>query len=211
MSKRLLNEEQVSSLIYRMVMESLTAFNRNSFPQEKKENNFKNPNRGHNNLSNGPEDETSDEKKVRNNIEDFLNMPGVNDAAYAYALYDVPNGKGDNNEKKNARHKIEAKKNHDPDSNGNPQFFTPKEAVKLNHLRTSGISNLRENENSKILMNEEQFNDFITEMVNESLKEIFKKKKKEKENDKGGRYWGEEEKKEKPDVNKCGFGSWEKK
>ena len=108
MAKKLLNEEQVSSLIYRMVRESLDAMPSNF--------NFEADNQDNDNNSN---DEKKRGDKYRQEVEAFFKQPGVNPAQYAYDLYGVKPVEGDDtNEMKNARSKFMKCLNHETNQDG---------------------------------------------------------------------------------------------
>jgi len=164
MAKKLLNEEQVSSLIYRMVRESLEAMPSNF--------NFEADNQDNDNNSN---DEKKRGDKYRQEVEAFFKQPGVNPAQYAYDLYGVKPVEGDDtNEMKNARSKFMKCLNHETNQDGYEYAFNSEEINKLKLMMSSNqVGGNMTNEN-KLLMNREQFNEFITEMVNTSLKRILK-------------------------------------
>jgi len=164
MAKRLLNEEQVSSLIYRMVRESLEAMPSNF--------NFEEDNKDYDNNGN---DEKKRGDKYRQEVEAFFKQPGVNPAQYAYDLYGVKPVEGDDtNDMKNARSKFMKCLNHETNQDGYEYAFNSEEINKLKLMMSSNQVGGNMTNESKLLMNREQFNEFITEMVNASLKRILK-------------------------------------
>jgi len=93
------------------------------------------------------DDEEEDTTGV-NQIEKFFKKPGVDNAPYAYELFDVRPEKGkDTNAMKNARRKFSAKKNHELNDNGYPYSFTPSEKNELqNMISSAGLSESKINE-----------------------------------------------------------------
>lgn len=162
MSKKLLNEKQVSSLIYRMVRESLEAMpNYYNF-----ENNSSNGDENDDTKSNG-----FSKKKLQ--IQKFFSQDGVNPAAYAYKLFNIEPVEGkDTNEMKNARSLFMKKLHNEQNQDGSTYDFTSEELNAL-HSLISG-EKLAESKNGKMLMNEEQFTSFINEMVIASVKKVLK-------------------------------------
>ena len=164
MAKKYLNEEQVSSLIYRMVRESLEAMPSNF--------NFEESNSDNSGNSQDNGSESSDFKRKRLQIQKFFSQDGVNPAAYAYNLFDVEPVEGnDTNEMKNARSLFMKKLHNEQNQDGSTYDFTSEEVNTL-HSLISG-DEISESKNGKVLMNEEQFTNFITEMVNESIKRLM--------------------------------------
>lgn len=163
MSKKLFNEAQVNSLIYRLVKESLEAMPSNYNFEESGQDS---------------DDENNDEKKrgdkYRQEVEAFFKQPGVNPAQYAYDLYGVTPVEGDDtNDMKNARSKFMKCLNHETNQDGYEYAFNSEEINKLKLMISSNqVGGNMTNEN-KVLMNEEQFNDFITEMVNKSITKLL--------------------------------------
>ena len=83
--------------------------------------------------------ESDDDKEVRDSIESFFKQPGVNNAPYAYALYNVKAEEGkDTNEMKNARKKFADCINHTKNENGYPYSF---DSAELNRLKNMISSN----------------------------------------------------------------------
>lgn len=77
--------------------------------------------------------EDDEEKETRDSIESFFKRPGVNNAPYAYALYNVKAEHGkDTNEMKNARKKFADCLNHETNENGYPYSF---DSAELNRLK----------------------------------------------------------------------------
>jgi hypothetical protein len=82
--------------------------------------------------------ETNKEAEVRDSIEAFFKQPGVNNAPYAYKLYNVKAEKGkDTNEMKNARKKFSDCLNHVKNENGYPYSFTSGELNVLKNMISS--------------------------------------------------------------------------
>lgn len=166
MSKKLMTEEQITSLIYRMVKESFDAMPSNFDFEVKNQNS---------------DDEADDDKKrgdkYRQEVEAFFKQPGVNPAQYAYDLYGVTPVEGDDtNDMKNARSKFMKCLNHETNQDGYEYAFNSEEINKLKLMMSSnqvGGNMTNENKSNKILMNEEQFTNFINEMVNETIKRLM--------------------------------------
>lgn len=79
--------------------------------------------------------ETSSEKKVRSQVENFFKQPGVDNAPYAYKLYNVRPEKGkDTNDMKNARKKFADNVNHATNQNGYAYTFTSAEINRLQSM-----------------------------------------------------------------------------
>ena len=156
MAKKIMNERQFNSLIYKLVKESIDTLLQSS-P-------FEADNSSENNSKEG---ETEKERKIRISVEKQLQKPGINIAPYAYKLDDIPiqTNNGDDNEHKNARSKLYKKLNHKPDNNGEPQYLSPEEAIKLKNELSSNLD-----ESRKLRLSESD----ITYMVNESVKRILK-------------------------------------
>lgn len=84
--------------------------------------------------SNKDEENKSDKKK-RNQIEDFFRNSAVNNAAYAYDLYNVKPSPGkDTNAMKNARKKFSDNLNHARNEDGYSYSFSSSELNKLQSL-----------------------------------------------------------------------------
>lgn len=99
--------------------------------------------------------ETKKEEEYRDSIENFFKKPGVNNAPYAYSLYNVEQEKGkDTNDMKNARKKFADCVNHATNQNGYPYSFTSSELNKLKGM----ISNSQ-----------------LSEAVNKSIRNLKKK------------------------------------
>ena len=163
MAKKYLNEEQVSSLIYRMVRESLEAMPSNFNFEEN------NSDSSTNHQNNNAENNNIKRKKLQ--IQKFFSQDGVNPAAYAYNLFDVEPVEGnDTNEMKNARSLFMKKLHNEQNQDGSIYDFTSEEVNAL-HSLISG-DKISEGKINKILMNEEEFNNFISKMVNEALNKI---------------------------------------
>lgn len=80
-------------------------------------------------------DETQSEKIVRNQVEEFFKQPGVDNAPYAYKLYNVIPKKGkDTNDMKNARKKFADNVNHAKNQNGYAYTFTSAEINRLQSM-----------------------------------------------------------------------------
>lgn len=162
MKKKILTENQLNSLIYRMVRESLeTIPNSYNFEDDSEENSEK---------ENSPKI-----RRIKNTVEKQLKQPGIDIAPYAYKLNDLtldPNN-GDDNEHKNARSKLYKQINNKPDSNGNPQSLSSKDAIKLYNMLSGGLN---ENRKGKVLMNEVQFTNLINGLVNESVRRIMQRR-----------------------------------
>lgn len=103
--------------------------------------------------SNKDDDDEQDSTGI-NQIEKFFKKPGVDNAPYAYELFDVRPEKGkDTNAMKNARRKFSAKKNHELNDNGYPYSFTPSEKNELqNMISSAGLSESKVNEAVKKAM-----------------------------------------------------------
>lgn len=155
MAKKLMNEQKFNKLIYKLVKESLDTFMQSS-PMEA-DNSSDN---------NSEEGETEKERKIRMSVEKQLQRPGIDIAPYAYKLEDLPiqTSNGDDNDHKNARSKLYKKINHKPDSNGEPQYLSPEEAIELKNELSSNLS-----ENRKLKLSESD----IMYMVNESVKKLL--------------------------------------
>ena len=168
MSKKLMTEEQITSLIYRMVKESFDAMPSNFDFEVKNQNS---------------DDEADDDKKrgdkYRQEVEAFFKQPGVNPAQYAYDLYGVKPIEGDDtNDMKNARSKFMKCLNHETNQDGYEYAFNSEEINKLKLMISSnqvGGNMTNESKRNKLLMNEEQLNEFVSEMVNEAIKRILNK------------------------------------
>ena len=134
MAKKIMNERQFNSLIYKLVKESIDTLLQSS-P-------FEADNSSENNSKEG---ETEKERKIRISVEKQLQKPGINIAPYAYKLDDIPiqTNNGDDNEHKNARSKLYKKLNHKPDNNGEPQYLSPEEAIKLKNELSSNLDESR--------------------------------------------------------------------
>lgn len=154
MAKKLMNERQLGSLIYKMVNESLNALS------------------GYNFESNDSNDDNvqNDDSKKRNNrrrqqVEAFFKQPGVNPAAYAYKLYRVKPVEGDDtNDMKNARSKFMKCLNHEKNEDGYEYAF---DSAEVNTLFSMISGNeLKEN---KLRLSESD----IMYMVNESVKRVL--------------------------------------
>ena len=77
--------------------------------------------------------ESDNEAETRDSIESFFKQPGVNNAPYAYKLYNVDAKEGqDTNDMKNARKKFADCVNHEKNENGYPYSFDSDE---LNTLK----------------------------------------------------------------------------
>lgn len=163
MAKKILNEEQVSSLIYRMVKESLEAMPSNFDFEESGSDNSGN--------SQNSDSGSNDFKRKRLQIQKFFSQDGVNPAAYAYNLFDVEPVEGnDTNEMKNARSLFMKKLHNEQNQDGSTYDFTSEEVNAL-HSLISG-DKISEGKDSKVLMNEKQFNEFIGKMVTEAVNRI---------------------------------------
>ena len=87
--------------------------------------------------------ENDNEAEERDSIESFFKQPGVNNAPYAYALYNVEPKEGeDTNDMKNARKKFSDCVNHEKNENGYPYSFSSQELTQLKGM-ISG-NNLKE-------------------------------------------------------------------
>lgn len=79
--------------------------------------------------------ESESDKKKRNQIEDFFRNPAVNNASYAYELYNVKPSPGkDTNAMKNARKKFSDNLNHAENEEGYSYSFSSSELNKLQSL-----------------------------------------------------------------------------
>lgn len=79
--------------------------------------------------------ETDKESETRDSIESFFKQPGVNNAPYAYALYNVDAKEGqDTNDMKNARKKFSDCVNHEKNENGYPYSFSSDELTRLKNM-----------------------------------------------------------------------------
>ena len=79
--------------------------------------------------------ESQAEKKVRTQVENFFKQPGVDNAPYAYKLYNVRPEKGkDTNDMKNARKKFADNVNHATNQNGYAYTFTSAEINRLQSM-----------------------------------------------------------------------------
>ena len=79
--------------------------------------------------------ETDKESETRASIESFFKQPGVNNAPYAYALYNVDAKEGqDTNDMKNARKKFSDCVNHEKNENGYPYSFSSDELTRLKNM-----------------------------------------------------------------------------
>jgi len=162
MKKKIMNEQQrLNKIIDKLVKESVTDLS-NMYNEESEDYDY--------NSNESSDDETEKERKVRISVEKELKKPGINIAPYAYKLEGLSisdsNGKeGDDNEHKNARSKLYKKLNHKPDSNGNPQYLSPEEAL---HLKNELSNTLSESKKMDITMSD------LCYMVNESVKKILK-------------------------------------
>lgn len=92
-------------------------------------------------------DEEEEDNTGVNQIEKYFNKSGIDNAPFAYELFDVKPEKGkDTNDMKNARHLFAAKKNHDLNDNGYPYSFTPSEKNELqNMISSAGLSEAKIN------------------------------------------------------------------
>lgn len=159
MAKKIMSEQQFSEFIYKLVKESIDALG--GFMPQESESEDSDDNRGN---------ETEKEKKIRMSVEKQLQRPGIDIAPYAYSLdgISLQPANGDDNEHKNARSKLYKKINHKPDSNGEPQYLSPEETIKLKNELSGNLS-----EGKKIKLSESD----IMHMVNESIKRILKETK----------------------------------
>lgn len=122
--KKHLAEEKIKKTIKKMVKESLENFG--GFSQ------FESSDEEDGRLSD-MNTENDDESKTRDSIENFFKQPGVNNAPYAYKLYNVDAKEGqDTNDMKNARKKFADCVNHEKNENGYPYSFDSDE---LNTLK----------------------------------------------------------------------------
>ena len=168
MAKKLMNEKQFESFIHTLVKESLNTLS-GYMPQERR--NSEAP--SSDSIDGKKEGESEKEKKIRMSVEKQLKQPGINIAAYGYKEYNggiSMDSNGDDNEKKNARKWIADRVNHAPDSNGNPQYFSPEEAIKLYNDLSGGINNISEN---RIKLNEAELNYIIKECSKRILQMIL--------------------------------------
>ena len=79
--------------------------------------------------------ESASEKKVRSEVEEFFKKPGVDNAPYAYQLYNVRPEEGkDTNDMKNARKKFADNVNHATNQNGYAYTFTSAEINRLQSM-----------------------------------------------------------------------------
>lgn len=130
-------EEQLKIEIKKMVRESLESLGAMS-QYESEDSEYSEYNEDDERLSD-MNTETDDEKETRDSIEAFFKQPGVNNAPYAYSLYDVDAKEGeDTNEMKNARKKFADCLNHEKNENGYPYSFSSEQ---LNHLKGMISSN----------------------------------------------------------------------
>lgn len=156
MAKKIMNERQFNSLIYKMVCESIDALSGYNFES--------------NDSNNGDDDVQNDDSKRRNNrrrqqVEAFFKQPGVNPAAYAYRLYGVKPVEGDDtNEMKNARSKFMKCLNHEKNEDGYEYAFT---SAEINEL----FSMISGNEMKESIIRLSQSD--LIHMVNESVKRIL--------------------------------------
>lgn len=159
MAKKMMNERQFNGLIYKLVKESIDTLMQSS------------PFEGDNSSDNNSEEgETEKERKIRMSVEKQLQKPGIDIAPYAYKLDDIPiqPSNGDDNEHKNARSKLYKKLNHKPDSNGEPQYLSPEEAIELKNELSSNLS-----ESRKLRLTESDLTYLVTEATNRILKEAY--------------------------------------
>ena len=82
--------------------------------------------------------ESDDEAETRDSIESFFKQPGVNNAPYAYKLYNVEPEKGkDTNDMKNARKKFSDALNHVKNEKGYPYSFSSSQLNTLKNMISS--------------------------------------------------------------------------
>lgn len=151
MSRKYINEQQLKQLISEQVIKYL----KESFYGN---DNFYTESEDDGRLSD-MESETKEEAEKRDSIETFFKQDKVNNAPYAYSLYNVDDVDGkDTNDKKNARSKFAKCLNHEPNKNGYPYSFT---SAQLNSLQN--------------MMPSRTLNERINKAINESFKN-FKNK-----------------------------------
>lgn len=98
--------------------------------------------------------EGNEDTKTRDSIESFFKQPGVNNAPYAYKLYNVEAEEGkDTNDMKNARKKFSDCVNHATNQNGYPYSFSSSELTRLKGM-ISGNQ-----------LNEDRLNQIIREAI----------------------------------------------
>lgn len=151
MAKQYINENQLKNIIAKQVKKYLAESfygNEGVYTESDDEDG----------RSSDMENETEEERELRDSIEAFFKQPGVNCAAYAYKLYSVKAQEGqDTDEMKNARSKFAKCLNHEKNEAGYPYSFT---SAELNTLKGMISSN--------------QLNERINKAVNESFKKVLK-------------------------------------
>ena len=113
--------------------------------------------------------ESDDEAETRDSIENFFKQPGVNNAPYAYSLYDVEAEKGkDTNDMKNARKKFADCVNHEKNEQGYPYSFSSAQLNQLKGMISGNQLSEAINKAIKKVLNENTDNDIAwQEFVNE--------------------------------------------
>lgn len=117
-------------------------------------------------------DEEEEEGNGISQIEKYFDKPGVDNAPFAYELFDVNAEEGkDTNDMKNARHLFAAKKNHDLNDNGYPYSFTSTEKNELqNMISSAGLTE------SKLRLTESELKAIVAECVKKKMnKRLFSK------------------------------------
>lgn len=125
--KNYLKEEMLKTKITEMIKEEISNFG--NFHQYEEDNDNEDGRLSDMNT------ETDEESETRDSIESFFKQPGVNNAPYAYALYNVEAKDGqDTNDMKNARKKFADCVNHEKNENGYPYSFSSDELTKLKNM-----------------------------------------------------------------------------
>ena len=114
-------------------------------------------------------DDEEEEGNGVSQIEKYFDKPGVDNAPFAYELFDVNAEEGkDTNDMKNARHLFAAKKNHDLNDNGYPYSFTSTEKNELqNMISSAGLTE------SKLRLTESELKAIVAECVKRKMNEGF--------------------------------------
>lgn len=130
--KNYLKEEMLNTKITEMIKEEISNFgNFHQYEEDNEDGRLSDMNT-----------ETDEESKTRGTIESFFKQAGVNNAPYAYTLYNVNVKVGqDTNDMKNARKKFANCVNHEKNKNGYSYSFSSDELTKLkNMISTNNLS-----------------------------------------------------------------------
>lgn len=134
--EKCLNEQALKEMIKGKVRESIMSMGEMPYEESDDEKDDKpiKPKKNSNGVSD-MNNETEAESEKRDQVEDFFDKPGVNNAQYAYRLFGVePEHGKDTNDMKNARSQFEKDLNHETNDAGYPYSFTSAQVNKLQSM-----------------------------------------------------------------------------